>query len=54
MNENKSARQIIEEVCEDICMNYCKWPDLWKPEEHDGAELCDSEHCQNCALERLN
>ena len=48
-----SVAEIIEEVCEDICSNYCKYPHIYKPEEHDGVELVDSEHCQNCPLNKL-
>ena len=48
----ESVTQIIGEVVEDICNNYCKWPDLWD-EEAEGMELTDSEHCRNCPLNRL-
>jgi hypothetical protein len=49
----ESVTQIIEEVAEKMCTNYCKWPDLWD-EEAEGMELCDSNHCKNCPLNRLN
>ena len=45
--------QIIEEVCRDMCTFYCKWPDLWD-EEKEGMELCESDHCKECPLNRLN
>ena len=45
-----SIQEIIEEVKEDICNNYCKYPEQWK--EEDG-ELCESEICANCPLNRL-
>jgi len=51
MNEKTITNQ-IQEIAEDICNNYCKWPDLWD-EEKEGMELMDSEHCQNCPLNRL-
>ena len=36
--KNISVTKIIEEVCDEICSNYCKWPILW-----DGSqgELCE-------------
>lgn len=49
-----SVIKIIESVCEDICNDYCKYPEQWNPEEHDGAELDDSGICDNCPLNRLN
>ena len=50
MEEQKSITKIIEEVVDDICMHYCKWPDQWN---EDDGELSDSEICQNCPLNRL-
>ena len=51
MCENVSS--LLESVANDICDNYCKYPDIYKPEENDGVELCESEICQNCPLNRL-
>ena len=48
----ESVTQILEEVVEEMCNHYCKWPDLWD-EEAEGMELIDSEHCQNCPLNKL-
>lgn len=48
----KSITEQIEEIKEDICNNYCKYPDTWD-EQKEGCELIDSEHCQNCPLNRL-
>lgn len=48
----KSITEQIEEIKEDICNNYCKYPDIWD-EQKEGCELIDSEHCQNCPLNRL-
>lgn len=50
----KSVIQIIENVCEDICNNYCKYPDQWNPEDHAGQDLTESEICEKCPLNRLN
>ena len=41
-----------ESVSEEICNHYCKWPDQWD-EETEGCPLAESEHCQNCPLDRL-
>jgi hypothetical protein len=43
----------IEEIAEDFCDNYCKYPEKYDPEEHDGVELFDSDICQNCPMMRL-
>ena len=48
----KGVPEIIEEVKDDICNNYCKWPDIWD-EEAEGCELEESDHCRNCPLNRL-
>ena len=48
----ESVTQIIEGVVEEMCNNYCKWPNLWD-EEAEGMELSDSEHCRNCPLNKL-
>ena len=42
----------IEEIASEICRNYCKYPDTWD-EEAEGMELCESDHCKNCPLNRL-
>ena len=52
MNE-KTISQIFEEVKEDMCNKYCKYPSEYKPKEHDGTELFESEMCRNCPLCRL-
>lgn len=48
-----TVTEIIEEVKEDICQNYCKWPNLWD-EEMEECELCESSICRNCPLNRLS
>lgn len=47
---SKTATKIIEEVVESMCGSYCKWPIIWDQRE---GELCDSEICANCPLNRL-
>lgn len=52
MENNQSISEILEEVKEEICMKYCKWPDKWD-EEAEGIELSESTLCRNCPLNRL-
>ena len=56
MGEIKSITQQIEEVCEEICNHYCKWPYEPIPDGKDEDWLCcDPEsHCQSCPLNRLH
>lgn len=49
---HKTAIEIIQEVSEDLCNNYCKYPDSWD-EEKEGIPLEDSDICTNCPLNRL-
>lgn len=48
----KTIPEIIEEIKEEICDKYCKYPEIYD-EEAEGIPLCDSEHCRNCPLCRL-
>lgn len=48
-----SIQKQIEEVAEEMCNHYCKYPEQWDPEEHDGQELFESEICINCPLNKL-
>ena len=50
---DKTAIDLIECVCDEMCNDYCKWPDEWDPDEHDGVDLCDSYVCDNCPLNKL-
>ena len=50
--EHMSITEQIESVKEDICNHYCKYPDTWD-EEKEGIELCDSDICRDCPLNRL-
>ena len=47
-----SVTQIFEEIKESMCEDYCRYPREYD-EEATGVELCDSEYCQNCPLNRL-
>lgn len=44
--------EVVEDVKTDICQNYCKYPDAWDVEK-EGMELCESDICYNCPLNRL-
>lgn len=48
----KPVSKILQEVADDICSHYCKYPEIWD-EEKEGCELCESEICKNCPLSRL-
>lgn len=53
---DKTVTQIIEEVKNEMCDNYCKWLEdyLSKCEDPDDAhELMLIEKCGTCPLERL-
>ena len=50
--EDMSITETIEDVKEDICNNYCKYPGTWD-EKKEGCELCESDVCKNCPLNRL-
>lgn len=45
-------RKLLEEIADDFCMNYCKYPYIWD-EEKGGMELCESEICENCPCNKL-
>ena len=52
-NENKTIRQELEDVANDFCVNYCKWPLIYNEQEHDGIPLDESGICGNCPCNRL-
>lgn len=52
MNETKTIVQQVQEVVDEMCNNYCKYPETWN-EEAEGCELSESEVCANCPLSRL-
>lgn len=41
---------MIENVCEEICNFYCKYPEQYGADEHE--DLLE-EKCNSCPLERL-
>jgi hypothetical protein len=43
---------MLEEIASEICNHYCKYPDQWDAEK-EGMDLCESEICENCPLNRL-
>ena len=46
------TNEYIEDVAKEICECYCKYPEQWD-EEKEGMELCESDICANCPLNRL-
>ena len=48
----KTISQQLEEIAEEFCNHYCKWPDIWN-EDKMGMELSESKYCQECPLSRL-
>ena len=50
----KSITQQIEEVKEEMCDKYCKYPEMPIPEGKDEDWLFDSDSpCNNCPLNKL-
>lgn len=47
-----TVNEIIEDVAQEICDHYCKYPEQWDAEK-EGMELMDSDICINCPLSRL-
>lgn len=51
----ESVVKVIEHVAEEICTNYCKYPE--QAEDHDDWEnkTCNGENeiCNNCPLNKL-
>jgi len=52
LTEGIRRRKYIEDVCQEICESYCKYPEQWDAEKA-GMELIDSDICLNCPLNRL-
>ena len=48
----KTIPQRLEEIAAEFCDKYCKYPETWD-EEKEGCELCESEACANCPINRL-
>lgn len=53
MNDDQAASvtEIIEEVKEEMCDHYCKWPDQYKHVGSYGMIL--QKYCDRCPLNRL-
>lgn len=47
-----NIREQLEEVANEFCNHYCKYPEQWD-EEKEGMELCESDICANCPCNRL-
>ena len=52
MDKPNTITEQLEEIVEEMCNHYCKWPGLWNTEK-EGMELCESEHCKECPLNRI-
>ena len=50
--EKKTISQKLEDIANDFCDNYCKYPEKWD-EEKEGCELCESEICAECPINKL-
>lgn len=49
----KKVTQILEEVLNEFCNDYCKYPYTWD-EEKEGCELSESERCNKfCPFNRI-
>ena len=52
----ESAKFELDEITEDVCDNYCKWPELIRSmyKDVDEAQKCLEEtKCDTCPLNRL-
>ncbi len=52
IRNNAKPDELVNDVIEDICSNYCKYPDTWD-EEAEGVQLTESDICRNCPLNKL-
>ena len=54
-NEKQTVAQIMEEVIEEMCDHYCKWPNEPIPEgkSEDWLINDDDSPCNDCPLNRL-
>lgn len=50
--EGKTVPQILEEIAGQFCDYYCKYPDSWDIET-EGCDLCESEICIECPINKL-
>lgn len=47
----KTIKEQLLDIAEDICDNYCKYPEQWHGDRED---LYESETCRNCPLNKIN
>ena len=52
MPETKTITAQLQEIAEAICNDYCRYPREWD-EDAEGVELCASEVCAACPLNKL-
>lgn len=48
----KSISEQFEDIKQEMCEKYCKYPDTWD-EEAENMELAESDICLKCPLSRL-
>ena len=51
-DEKKRLSAQLEQIAEEFCNNYCKYPDIWD-EEKEGCELSESDICANCPMSKI-
>lgn len=52
MPEKRSIALQLEQIANEICEKYCKYPEQWD-EEKEGVSLFESDVCANCPLSKL-
>lgn len=50
--KEKTISQLLEEVANEICDHYCKYPMLYTS-DNESVELLVEEHCAECPLNRI-
>lgn len=45
--------KVLEDICSDICDNYCKWPEKYET-DNESQERMYEEHCDKCPLLRIS
>lgn len=54
--ENVTVSKILCEVCDTICDNHCKFPEIYEQmyaDEEEAFEKLYAEKCENCVLNNL-
>lgn len=52
-NEILKKQRIADEIAEEICDHYCRFPREWD-EEKEGISLAESDICRNCPIGKGN